>query len=186
MAVETAAQDTGNLHSNPMSVHERDHVEVHMETACIWHVPFPAFGAFSPRSASSPMPVLAFSLGRSRDTSHSKHRLGTSPTSFVHRKPRVDTCSETGSSPDNVIRTAAVNTSPARKLSSPSPPPVLLSTPRSCNKEDKPDHPCCERLPQPLTLAKWAVGNAAVIHPGHAHAPASSHSTGASSHGWTG
>lgn len=100
----------------------------------------PALGASSPRSARSPTAALAFSLGRSRDTSHSKRRLETTPTSLVHRKPPVDPCSETGSSPDNVIRTVAANTSLTRKLSSPSPPPVLLSTPRSCNKQDKLNH----------------------------------------------
>lgn len=85
MAVEGTAKGAGNLHSNPISVHERDRAEVHTETACIW--PLPAVGAFSPRSASSPTSVLVFSLGRSRDASHSKYRLGTTPTSFVHRKP---------------------------------------------------------------------------------------------------
>ena len=87
MAVEATAEDAGNLHTNPVSVHERDHVEMHIETAGIWHVPFPAVGTFSPRSASSPTSVLVFSLGRSRDTSHGNYRLGTAPTSFGHRKP---------------------------------------------------------------------------------------------------
>lgn len=47
----------------------------------MWHMPFPAVGAFPPKSASSATSVLVVPWGKSRASSHSRCRLGTTPTS---------------------------------------------------------------------------------------------------------